>query len=373
MAYRRTENVLRRLATPATTPSSMRRGTPAAVRRHGGDPDRAGRRARAGVAAGTVYRYFPGKIELVGALVESVAEREIEAVRRAADAAPGPLSALAAAHRHLRRPRLAQPQARLGGDRGAGRYRHRCGAPAVSPRACRPKSKRASARRSTAAICRSRTRNSPRGACSASLLEGLIGPLAPENIDDPLRIRAKRCRRSRCSRCAGSAWSMPAPAASWCRPCCRTNGRDYCSVVAASQSVTALSARARPSVLPNFSYTAICASAEVPEPTMVRQRCNLGEAAERLGVGGGLLDHLIDEIGDRDRAIVADEGAVHAVALRPPLVLDHDRAGDGVDVAVELRDCGRAGAPASATARRWRWSRRPASGSPARATPGSDA
>jgi hypothetical protein len=25
--------------------------------------------------------------------------------------------------------------------------------------------------------------------------------------------------------------------------------------------------------LPNFSYTAICASAEVPEPTMVRQRC----------------------------------------------------------------------------------------------------
>ncbi len=47
----------------------------------------------------------------------------------------------------------------------------------------------------------------------------------------------------------------------------------YCSVVAASQSVTALSARARPSVLPNFSYTAICASAEVPEPTMVRQRC----------------------------------------------------------------------------------------------------
>ena len=53
--------------------------------------------ARAGVAAGTVYRYFPGKIELVGALVESVSEREIEAVRRAADAAPGPLSALAAA------------------------------------------------------------------------------------------------------------------------------------------------------------------------------------------------------------------------------------------------------------------------------------
>jgi AcrR family transcriptional regulator len=53
--------------------------------------------ARAGVAAGTVYRYFPGKNDLVGALVESVSERELKALRRAADAAPGPLSALAAA------------------------------------------------------------------------------------------------------------------------------------------------------------------------------------------------------------------------------------------------------------------------------------
>ena len=53
--------------------------------------------ARAGIAAGTVYRYFPSKTELVGALVASAAEREIDAVRRAAEAAPGPLSALAAA------------------------------------------------------------------------------------------------------------------------------------------------------------------------------------------------------------------------------------------------------------------------------------
>ena len=79
----------------ATTPSSrrlerLRRG------RNGGDPDCAGCRTGR-VAAGTVYRYFPGKIELVAALVESVADREIGAVRRAGDAAPGPLSALAAA------------------------------------------------------------------------------------------------------------------------------------------------------------------------------------------------------------------------------------------------------------------------------------
>lgn len=52
---------------------------------------------RAGIAAGTVYRYFPSKVDLVAALVAAVSEREISAMRRAAEAAPGPLSALAAA------------------------------------------------------------------------------------------------------------------------------------------------------------------------------------------------------------------------------------------------------------------------------------
>ena len=95
MAYRRTENVVRRLnarhdAIVDAARDAAAAGGMAAIQI-------APVAARAGVAAGTVYRYFPGKIELVGALVESVAEREIEAVRRAADAAPGPLSALAAA------------------------------------------------------------------------------------------------------------------------------------------------------------------------------------------------------------------------------------------------------------------------------------
>src|SRR4029079_7784658 len=95
MAYRRTANVLRRLharhdaivdaARDAATAGGMAAIQIAPVAE------------RAGVAAGTVYRYFPGKIELVVALVESVAEREIEAVRKPADAAPGPLSAVAAA------------------------------------------------------------------------------------------------------------------------------------------------------------------------------------------------------------------------------------------------------------------------------------
>ena len=53
--------------------------------------------ARAGIAAGTVYRYFPSKDDLVAALVNSTAEREIAAIREAAAAAPGALSGLAAA------------------------------------------------------------------------------------------------------------------------------------------------------------------------------------------------------------------------------------------------------------------------------------
>ena len=51
---------------------------------------------RAGIASGTVYRYFPSKDDLVGAVVGAFAEGELAALRRAAAAAPGPLSALAA-------------------------------------------------------------------------------------------------------------------------------------------------------------------------------------------------------------------------------------------------------------------------------------
>jgi AcrR family transcriptional regulator len=52
---------------------------------------------RAGVAAGTVYRYFPSKEDLVAAVVGHIADREVAAIRAAAAAAPGELSALAAA------------------------------------------------------------------------------------------------------------------------------------------------------------------------------------------------------------------------------------------------------------------------------------
>ena len=66
---------------------------------------------RAGIAAGTVYRYFPGKPDLIAAVLAEIAEREIGALRRAAAHAPGPLSALACvitsfAARALRQRRL---------------------------------------------------------------------------------------------------------------------------------------------------------------------------------------------------------------------------------------------------------------------------
>ena len=52
---------------------------------------------RAGIAAGTIYRYFPSKDDLVAAVVSATTEREVAAIRAAAAAAPGALSGLAGA------------------------------------------------------------------------------------------------------------------------------------------------------------------------------------------------------------------------------------------------------------------------------------
>jgi AcrR family transcriptional regulator len=110
MPYRRTENVARRLAARhaaiiAAARDAASEGGMAAVQI-------AAVAQRAGIAAGTVYRYFPGKTDLVTALLTEISEREVGAVRAAADVAPGPLSALSAAimtfaARALRRRRLA--------------------------------------------------------------------------------------------------------------------------------------------------------------------------------------------------------------------------------------------------------------------------
>lgn len=94
MPYRRTENVVRRLAEReqkilAAATEIAGEGGMAAVQI-------AAVAARAGIAAGTVYRYFPSKTDLIAELVAAVAGRELDAAKASADAAPGPLSALAA-------------------------------------------------------------------------------------------------------------------------------------------------------------------------------------------------------------------------------------------------------------------------------------
>jgi AcrR family transcriptional regulator len=110
LPYRRTENVARRLA-------ARHDAIIAAARQIAAESGMAAVQiaavaARAGIAAGTVYRYFPAKTDLVAALFEEIAGDEIGALRRAAAGAPGPLSALSAAivtfaARALRERRLA--------------------------------------------------------------------------------------------------------------------------------------------------------------------------------------------------------------------------------------------------------------------------
>jgi AcrR family transcriptional regulator len=110
MAYRRTERVLQHLA--ARHDAIIAAARAIASEQGLGAVQIVPVAQRAGIAAGTVYRYFPAKTDLVQALIEAVSAGEIAAFRKAADAAPGPLSALAAglvtfAARALRHRRLA--------------------------------------------------------------------------------------------------------------------------------------------------------------------------------------------------------------------------------------------------------------------------
>src|SRR5260370_28967874 len=86
MAYRRTERVTARLA-------ARHEAIIGAARTLASESGLAAVQIvpvaeRAGIAAGTVYRYFPSKDDLVAALVQATAEREITAMRSAARAAP---------------------------------------------------------------------------------------------------------------------------------------------------------------------------------------------------------------------------------------------------------------------------------------------
>ena len=94
MPYRRTETVVRRLA--AREQSILEAATEIAGEGGLAAVHIAAVAERAGIAAGTVYRYFPSKTDLIAELVAAVAGRELEAMQAAGDEAPGRLSALAA-------------------------------------------------------------------------------------------------------------------------------------------------------------------------------------------------------------------------------------------------------------------------------------
>ncbi len=146
--------------------------------------------ARAGIAAGTVYRYFPAKTELVAALVAAMSEREIAALRAAAAAAPGPLSALAAAlatfaTRALARRRLAfaliaEP---VEPEIDAARASYRKALAGEFERLIRTALAGAHLPDQDAALAAA--------ALVGALVDGLVGPLAPAASDDPVKAHAR--------------------------------------------------------------------------------------------------------------------------------------------------------------------------------------
>jgi len=181
MPYRRTENVVRRLA--AREQSILDAATAMAAAGGMGLVQIANVAERAGIAAGTVYRYFPSKTDLVAELVAAVAGRELDAMKSAADAAPGPLSALAAA--------IATFAAR------ALHERRLAWAVIAEPIDADIDAMRLDFRQSIAAELENRIRTAVAGghlpdqdarlaapAIVGALMEGLIGPLAPSHDDD---------------------------------------------------------------------------------------------------------------------------------------------------------------------------------------------
>lgn len=180
MPYRRTENVVRRLA--AREQAILNAALSLAGEGGMEAVQIAAVAKRANIAAGTVYRYFPSKTDLIGDVIATVSEREMAAMRRAADAAPGPLSALAAciatfAARTLSERRLAW-------------------AVLAEPIEAEADAMRLDFRQSIAAEIEARIRaartrqllpeqdaRATAPAIVGAVLEGLIGPLAPEPAD----------------------------------------------------------------------------------------------------------------------------------------------------------------------------------------------
>ncbi|PYF02917.1 TetR family transcriptional regulator [Rhodopseudomonas faecalis] len=186
MVYRRTQQVVKRLA-------ARRQAILAAAREAAAEGGMAAVQIapvaqRAHVAAGTVYRYFPSKADLIAELIAEVTRVELQAIRRAADAAPGPSSALAAAvttvavhvlsHRKLAWGILAEPVD-------------------VDVSASRLASRREIAGelelRIAAAVRAGHLPAQDTALAATALLgalhEALVGPLATDDLNDPARMR----------------------------------------------------------------------------------------------------------------------------------------------------------------------------------------
>lgn len=186
MPYRRTESVIRRLA-------AREQAILAAARAEAASGGMAAVQIvpiaeRAGIATGTVYRYFPAKADLVSQLIAAVADRELGAMRAAADAAPGPLSALAAAiatfaSRALSERKLAWAVLAEPSEPEADAAR----------RAFRAALSRELQQRMAVAIARGYLPQQDVSvvapATVGALLEGLIGPMAPDASSDPAKAR----------------------------------------------------------------------------------------------------------------------------------------------------------------------------------------
>src|SRR5437879_11758703 len=186
MVYRRTNQVVKRLAARRSAILAAARDAAA----EGGmvAVQIAPVAVRANVAAGTVYRYFPSKAELISELIADVSRDELAAIRRAADAAPGPSSALAAAvttvavhvlsQRKLAWGILAEP---VDVDVTASRF------------ASRREISGEIASRTHAAVRAGHLPAQDTSMAATALLgalhESLVGPLPPDNLDDPAKVR----------------------------------------------------------------------------------------------------------------------------------------------------------------------------------------
>src|SRR6201981_3864137 len=184
MVYRRTHQVVKRAAARRSAIRSAPRD--AAAEAGMSAVQIAPVAVRANVAAGTVYRYFPSKADLISELIADVSRDELTAIRRAADAAPGPSSALAAAvstvavhvlsQRKLAWGILAEPVD-----------------VALSRLASRREIAGEIASRIDAAVRAGHLPQQDTALAATALLgalhESLVGPLAPDNLDDTAKLR----------------------------------------------------------------------------------------------------------------------------------------------------------------------------------------